>query len=285
MTPLVPSPRTTTTAANEGHALPHSGPASRTRACTSRLLQSSRTTDTAANEENISDSPAPASGAATVTYFPDLPLELRRLIWSWALTSPELIDISAYNRIHNHPVSLLSVCSESRLWAQQSYTSVTIPQTPGHATTPPFYYSSDGSTVLFLSRIWVTDGNLNIANISQNTAFQASIHVLAIDAKILRGPHPPTWRLLKSLGTGAFPNLREIVILATAGNDCVFRSRIKNVLWLNKIVSATQFGTDGDDPELESPSVVTLKCREKKPPTESEPSISNMKRVLLKYLK
>lgn len=142
--------------------------------------------------------------------------------------------------------------------------------------------------MLFLSRNWVPDNSLNIADISQDTAFRVSIQVLALDAKILRGSGPPTWRLLNGLVTGALPNLRNIVLLQAAADDCAFEGIIGNVLWLDRVLSSTQLADVRDHlkPHREwskKTFVMTLDCREGIPPG-SEPSVSQMKRILLEYL-
>lgn len=169
--------------------------------------------------------------ATTFTSFPKLPLELREMVWSYALPCPEVIDISTHPYLRKQTAALLWVCRESRLGALQTYSSITVPVPEIRR---PTYYSKNGNILLFSPRGRLQQIGAVFKPDQRDSAFQASVSVLAIGAIFLHEKasediqsteYRSWWASMYEFWCNLcsdikeLPNLREIIVLLSEDDD------------------------------------------------------------------
>ena len=132
--------------------------------------------------------PQPSSLLGSFTLFHKLPYELRRKIWSHALSRPQVIAIQNYARfIRPKPadsIGLMSVCRESRLIFMEHYKLVEVPRTLSQPRIFPsalpilFYFSATNDICLLETLV--------LYHFSETTdqaelTFRDSIRVVVLD--------------------------------------------------------------------------------------------------------
>jgi hypothetical protein len=166
----------------------------------------------------------PEVGAISFTLFSKLPPKLRRMVWSFALASPRIIDVnpcwSPHLRKPANSVTLMSVCQESRLISMECYDPVTLPS-PQSVTHRfhPFYFSA-ANDICFLKCVTSLKGWRSMTD-QTCIAFRDSIRTLAIDplfSSALWIWQQFPWLFRKEAqgivrGLAKFPSLQQLILL------------------------------------------------------------------------
>ncbi|KAE9370865.1 hypothetical protein N431DRAFT_546593 [Stipitochalara longipes BDJ] len=158
------------------------------------------------------------------TLFPKLAPELRRMIWSYALSGLQIIELRSHtmNPRVREPIVVMAVCHEAREVALESYNLVKLGPT---ISTPPFYFSSGNSICLLkdeASMILLRPLAFEDKSHPWNT-FREQVTTLAVDPLLCYVPRAghSEFNILASAGraiklaiaVATLPGLKEVIIL------------------------------------------------------------------------
>ncbi|KAE9370871.1 hypothetical protein N431DRAFT_510325 [Stipitochalara longipes BDJ] len=159
------------------------------------------------------------------TLFAKLPPELRCMIWSFALSRPRILHMTAYGILSMvrppESIALMSVNQESRSMSMERYNLINPPPVIVPVVATPFYFSTANDvcviTIGALHNSWC--GTFD----ETHMALRDSVRVLAIGSL---GPnliptrcwrHLPQWTRLEAKnlirGLAAFPSLEKLIFL------------------------------------------------------------------------
>ncbi|PMD46695.1 hypothetical protein L207DRAFT_629204 [Hyaloscypha variabilis F] len=161
------------------------------------------------------------------TLFPKFPLELRRMVWSCAISSPRVIELQSVKLTPRvtKSIALMAVCREAREVALAFYHLIRLGPT---ISTPPFYFSAENSICLLndsSSTMMLLPPAIRDTSHPWNT-FRKQVTTLAVDPLLYYGQaNSPDHPIVVAAGQGLkigtataiFAGLKELIILRRAG--------------------------------------------------------------------
>jgi hypothetical protein len=229
--------------------------------------------------------PQPSSLLTSFILFRKLPFELRRMIWSDAVSSPRVITIEI-DAVFTKPkpadsIGLMSACQESRLMCMEHYKLLQLPpalyQPQISRPLIPFYFSAT-SDICLLS-ILVAHHLAETADPTQQ-AFRDSIRVVALNSLEL-ALFPISQRSMRTRAKyivssiAKYSNLQRLVLLRGAGYENEMATLMRELT-----SDGAHQGLDRIPLVLEDPARITVLPYEYDNPDEAR---SARKKAILAY--
>jgi hypothetical protein len=230
--------------------------------------------------------PQPSSLLGSFTLFRKLPHELRRLIWSHALSRPRVITIQTRCFTRSKPagsLSLMLVCQESRLMCMEHHKLVQLPdslcQSQLFPSAPwvPFYFSATNDICLL--------DILVLHHFSETTdqeqlAFRDSMRCVVLDP-IQWGPRHVSQSFMRDLAKwivcaiAKYTNLERLVLLREPGYENIMETLMQELS-----SNGARQGLDRIPPVLENLAGVTVLTFKSENPGRA---LSAREKVILAY--